>query len=201
MPGQDWPRQLDNQTWWHAHWIGHSAVVVLTLFALLLVLPSDWSAMTLHNWLGYMVLVAMCAQVLLGVFRGSKGGPSAQNADGSTTGHHYDMTSRRKVFELAHKALGYLTLFLACLTILLGLWKANGPVWMWLSLIAWWAALVVIFVRLQKHGMAVDTYQGIWAPDVSHPGNQLPHPGWGVRRLGQKEGERDHVRSDRRDRV
>ena len=151
-------------------------------------------------WCGYGVLVAMFVQVLLGVFRGSKGGPTAPSADGSPRGHHYDMTPRRRAFETAHKTLGYATLGLSVITILLGLWQVNAPVWMWLSLVVWWACLCLMTVVLQMRGMAVDTYQAIWGDDPSHPGNQRPDPGWGMRRPSGTKGETS-VRSDRGNRV
>ncbi|WP_099824053.1 hypothetical protein [Oceaniglobus indicus] len=34
-PGQDWPRQLDDQRWWRAHRIFQYGTVVLTVFAAL----------------------------------------------------------------------------------------------------------------------------------------------------------------------
>jgi len=72
---------------------------------------------------------------------------------------------------------------------------------MWLSIGLWWAALIVVFVLLQRRGMAVDTYQAIWGDDPAHPGNRLPHPGWGVRRMNQTKGDTPHVRSDRGNRI
>lgn len=201
MPSQNWPKELDNQVWWRSHWMGHSIVVALSICGLALVLPSDWSSMSLHNWLGYFVLLAMALQVTLGISRGSKGGPTAPSADGSTRGHHYDMTPWRRKFEALHKTIGYATLLLATVTILLGLWEANAPVWMWLTLIAWWFALIVLFMVLQKRGMAVDTYQAIWGDDPSHPGNKRQAPGWGMTRPGERQEGDNHVRRDRGDRV
>ncbi|MEM8731501.1 MAG: cytochrome b561 domain-containing protein [Pseudomonadota bacterium] len=202
MPGQDWPRELDNQTWWRAHWMGQALVGCLSIFALALVLPTDPAAMSLHNWLGFAVLASLVVQVLLGIFRGNKGGPTAPSADGSWRGDHYDMTPYRRMFEMFHKGLGYLTLALAAVTILLGLWKANGPVWMWLSLLIWWTALILAFVIFQRRGMAVDTYQAIWGDDPEHPGNQMLRPGWGMNRPGDiNKGDEAYVRRDRGDGV
>ena len=197
MPGQDFPREVDNQVWWRSHWMGQSLVVGLSIFGLALVLPSDMASMSLHNWLGYGVLVGAAAQVVLGVFRGSKGGPT----DVKIRGHHYDMTPWRRMFEALHKMIGYTVILLAMVTILLGLWKANGPVWMWLTLGVWWTLLLVVFVSLQKRGMAVDTYQAIWGTDPAHPGNQGPAPGWGMRRYGETMEGTEDVRRDRGDRV
>lgn len=201
MPGQDWPRELDNQTWWRGHWVGQCAVVGLSLVGLVLVLPADLSKMSLHNKLGYAVLCGAVLQVALGFCRGSKGGPTAPAPDGSLRGQHYDMTPWRVAFETLHKGIGYGTVCLAIVTILLGLWKANGPVWMWLALSLWWAMLVVVFVVLQRRGMAVDTYQAIWGPGLEHPGNRRTAPGWGMSRIELKRKRDEDVRGHRRDRL
>lgn len=198
-PGQDWPREVDNLSWWRTHWIGQSCVTLLTVVGFVLVLPPNLAEMSLHNWLGYTVLALLIVQVLMGLFRGSKGGPTDKASDGSERGHHYDMTPWRLMFEAVHKSTGYALLGVAAGTILLGLWKANGPNWMWLSLLLWWTALGAGFVVLQRRGMAIDTYQAIWGADPAHPGNRRPHPGWGVRRYGRKDDA--DVRSDRGDGV
>lgn len=196
LPGQDWPREVDNLVWWRSHWIGQSVVLGLTAIGLSLVLPLNLSAMSLHNWLGLVLIGFLVMQVCLGLFRGSKGGPTEQHL----RGHHYDMTQWRHIFEALHKAFGYAALGLAMIVILTGLWKANAPVWMWVSLLLWWAGLIIAFAAFQKRGMAIDTYQAIWGAGLEHPGNQLPHPGWGVRRW--KDTEEDvNVRSDRGDGV
>ncbi|MEO0379850.1 MAG: cytochrome b561 domain-containing protein [Pseudomonadota bacterium] len=94
MPGQDWPRELDNLTWWRAHWIGQVVVLCLSVTALILVLPLEFSVDNLHGLLGCGVLVGLTVQVLLGIFRGSKGGPTDLAKYGSLQGDHYDMTLR-----------------------------------------------------------------------------------------------------------
>lgn len=201
LPGQDWPRELDTQVWWRSHWIGQMFVLGLSALGLVLVLPSDPARMSLHNWCGYAVLAGLALQMLLGIFRGSKGGPTAPGVDGSLRGHHYDMTWRRRVFETVHKSVGYGVVFLAFATILLGLWKANAPIWMWLALLVWWPFLIAVFVTLQRRGLAVDTYQAIWGTDHAHPGNRLPKPGWGVRRLGNIPEHEGDSTQDRRSRA
>lgn len=201
MPGQNWPQDLDNQVWWRSHWKGQVAVLILSVIGFILVWPLDFSDVGLHAIFGYLVLLGLVAQVLLGVFRGSKGGPTARAADGSPRGHHYDMTPWRRMFEALHKSIGYGIILLAMITILMGLWTANGPIWMWLVMCVWWAVLLAVFVVLQNRGMAIDTYQAIWGPDPQHPGNTRAAPGWGMRRFGEREEDNTDVRSDRRDRV
>lgn len=182
MPKQDWPRELDNRLWWQSHWIGQSVVLMLSAVGLMLVLPADWGQMTPHRWAGYGVLTLLAMQVTLGLLRGSKGGPTARTADGSLRGDHYDMTPKRRMFEALHKTFGYAVLLLSAVTILLGLWDANGPRWMWLFLTGWWVTFVFAFCILQKRGLAVDTYQAIWGTDLRHPGNNGPDPKWGMHR-------------------
>lgn len=196
MPGQNWPQELDNQFWWRSHWMGQACVALLTVAAIGFVAPLALKTDRVHHLFGYLVLVGLLVQVLLGVFRGSKGGPTSPAPDGSLHGHHYDMTPWRGLFEGLHKSIGYLTLALAAAAILLGMWDANAPNWMWLALGLWWSVLIVASLRLQSRGFAVDTYQAIWGDDPAHPGNQRPHPGWGVRRPGEtKKGENRDVRS------
>ena len=176
MPGQNWPDQLDSKMWWHSHWMGQTVVFGLTLLGLILVWPPNWQNFGLHRMLGYGVLAGVLIQMVLGMARGSKGGPTATGAGGSLRGDHYDMTRRRRVFERVHKTFGYIVLLTAACTILVGLWEANGPRWMWLCLALWWSIYLFAFAMLQRRGMAVDTYKAIWGPDLTHPGNRRSAP-------------------------
>lgn len=192
LPGQDWPRELDNQLWWRSHWMGQGLVLLLSLFGLGLILGVA-EAGGLHGRLGYALLCLMGLQILLGIVRGSKGGPTAPAKDGSLRGDHYDMTSWRVLFEWSHKLIGYAALGLAAFVILAGLWEANAPRWMWFVVLIWWAGLIVAAAILQARGCAIDTYQAIWGPDPKHPGNRRDPIGFGITRA--KEGE-THVRND-----
>lgn len=187
MPGQDWPRELDNQVWWRCHWIGQTLAVLMTVAGLALVL-TELQLTGWHRVLGYTVISLALVQVLLGIARGSKGGPTAPAADGSWHGDHYNMTQWRLMFESVHKSMGYLLLAIAVSTVLTGLWHANAPRWMWIVLPAWWFVLLAIAVHWQRSGWALDTYQAIWGPDQDHPGNRMASRGWGVRRVLQVAG-------------
>ncbi len=182
MPGQDWPRELDNKTWWHCHWMGQTLAYALSLLALGLILGSGRNAFAadLHSVFGYSVLALGTVQVLLGIFRGSKGGPTAPARDGSWHGDHYDMTPWRLMFVKLHRALGYIALALGMVTILVGLWNANAPRWMWLAIVNYWVFLFAMSLVFQIRGQAVDTYQAIWGPDPDLPGNKIPKVGWGT---------------------
>ena len=133
---------------------------------------------TLHGWAGWFVLALGTWQVASGLARGSKGGPTANQLRGD----HYDMTPWRVQFERLHKFLGWLALLSSVGVIAAGLALVNAPRWMVLLLAAWWIALALAFTWLQRAGRCIDTYQAIWGPDPTHPGNQRKPIGWGVRR-------------------
>lgn len=79
------------------------------------------------------------------------------------------MTPWRLKLDGLHKPIGYGTLMQTVATILLGLWLANGPVWMRSVPIIWWTGLILVFILFQKRGMAVDTFQAIWGTDRELP--------------------------------
>ncbi len=175
MPGQNWPEDLDNKTWWRWHWMSQSLVLALSAVGLLLILMADQNtgAAVMHCAFGYTVLVLGVVQGLSGLLRGSKGGPTSLAADGSLRGDHYDMTLRRQLFEACHKLFGYVALILMIGAVVSGLWQANAPNWMWCFLGIFWTSLLALAFLLEKRGWAFDTYQAIWGPDPVHPGNRL----------------------------
>ena len=173
LPGQNWPQDLDNQFWWRSHWMGQVIVLVLSLVGLVLVLPLQVKNPGIHGAMGSAVLIALFVQIALGVFRGSKGGPTAPAPDGSLHGDHYNMTPRRRWFEALHKTVGYALLLLSAATILVGLSHANGPNWMWVVLLLWWLCLCIFSAWCHRRGMAVGSYQAIWGDDARHPGNTI----------------------------
>lgn len=187
LPNQNFPQELDSQAWWRFHWVGQTLAIVLTACAILMIRywPAGYGeSLYWHRTTGYVVMGLGAWQMVLGLFRGSKGGPTAPLPCGSLMGHHYAMSQRRLVFESLHKSLGYLTVLLAFATIVMGLWHVNAPKWMWLVIFPWWVVLATVFVVFQKQGRCWDTYQTIWGPDPEHPGNQRSSAGWGMRRWG-----------------
>lgn len=182
MPGQDWPKRLDNPTWWRWHLRLQNAGLVVMLAALAGILfGSDgaWPGVSLHRVLGWTVVTLGLAQGFGGLLRGTKGGPTAPDLRGD----HYDMTPRRVAFEWAHKFGGLAALALAAATVLAGLVAADAPRWMPLALLAWWTCLGALALFLQRSGRCLDTYQAIWGPDHLHPGNARRPIGLGVNKL------------------
>lgn len=187
VPGQDWPRVLDNKRWWHAHRLLQIGGVVAALGGLALVLTAATpGGAAAHRALGWATLAIGCWQVAHGFARGSKGGPTAE----AIRGDHYDMTPRRVVFERVHKSLGWAGVLLALPAIVTGLAAADAPRALFVLVAAWWLAVAAAFVRWQRRGLALDTYQAIWGPDQEHPGNRRPPIGWGVRRRAPPAADR-----------
>ena len=181
LPSQDWPTSLDNKAWWKAHLHGQAAAIALALVGVALIWNTAGGATLLARWHGYMgwaVTVLGVLQAAAGFARGSKGGP----LESVIRGDHYDMTKRRNTFERTHKSLGYAALLLALSTVFMGLVVADAPRWMLLAISLWWLVLMAGFIWLQKQGRCLDTYQAIWGPDATHPGNRVTPIGWGVKR-------------------
>ncbi len=185
LPSQDWPRELDNKTWWRGHLFLQWGGAVLTLFGFGQIIAKVGKlafADSPHHVLGWVTICLLGVQVLGGVFRGSTGGPARPASDGSLHGDHFDMTLRRKVFVVVHKMVGYLALLLGAATITSGLWMANAPVWMWISIGGWWMFLIGAAVMFQRQRRSIDTYQAIWGPSLELPGNKIRPIGFGIYR-------------------
>lgn len=169
-PGQKWPQELDNKFWWYGHLTFQYSGLALMIPALWLI----WNREELPHQAGYhaqmgwtLVCFGFC-QMVGGLLRGTKGGPTEPELRGA----HFDMTTRRIIFEHIHKTLGYAALLLAAMVTFSGLWQSNAPMFMWISLGVWWILMILIFAMFQKLGKALDTYQAIWGPSPNLPGNK-----------------------------
>jgi hypothetical protein len=159
-PKQDFPAQLDNPFWWHAHRGLQYSGIALALAALSLVFA--FKNLSAHAICGYAVLLLGLLQVIGAQLRGTKGGPTDLAKGLPLYGDHFNMTRRRRIFERLHKCLGYSALALVVITTMLGLVLADAPRWMALLISVWWLLLAAAFGILQKRGRAVDTYAAIW---------------------------------------
>lgn len=180
-PQQDWPRQLDNRAWWHAHRLFQYGSVVLMGVGVALAWSQGKPVTPVAQWhvyLGWSVVALGVLQIASAWARGSKGGPT----EPQMRGDHYDMTTHRLWFEGIHKTGGWLAVLIAVVTVCLGLVAADAPRWMALVLAVWWLLLGVAAARLEHAGRCIDTYQAIWGPDTKHPGNQRKINGRGMRR-------------------
>ncbi len=175
-PKQPWPEQLDSHAWWITHRVAqYTALALMVLgLGLILSLPQETGSVTPYLWvhrlMGWSALAMALHQLLSGVFRGSKGGPT--DPAGQMRGDHYDMTPRRLLFERLHKTIGHLALALAVIAILTGLWQANAPYGLWILILGWWGGLAGFLVLIAPRLRRVPTYQAIWGPSPEHPGNR-----------------------------
>ena len=183
-PRQDWPRRLDNQVWWATHLTAQYTAGFLMVIAVYLIWNVSGTHVQVfyHHLLGWTTISLCGVQYLAGWLRGTKGGPTDLRADGTPHGDHYDMTSRRKLFEYVHKFTGYVCLTAAIAAVFTGLWVANAPHWMWISLTIWWVAVIYLFLKCERIFGAVDTYQAIWGPNPDLPGNKMRPIGLGIKR-------------------
>lgn len=181
-PTQNWPQQLDNKQWWHGHRFLQYGGVAITAIGTILILfrMTEVMGTAFHTRVGWFVVILAAMQIASGIYRGTKGGPTAPAPDGSLAGDHFDMTPYRCFFEYYHKAMGYVLFIAATYSIVTGMWIANAYNWMWLVLGLWWLILVIFVVYLQRTGACFDTYLAIWGPDKDLPGNKLKPIGWGV---------------------
>lgn len=192
---QNWPIQLDNQFWWRTHLSLQIGGSLLSFWALSYVM--DWPlggvslGATLHEVIGWSVISLAVAQMVGGSLRGTAGKIPAinlvleKNLIGQ--GDHYAMTFRRCAFEYLHKLGGYLALSLAAMNILIGLGISDAPRWMWVLIVGYWILLAFACCVLQRQGRCADTYQAIYGPESTLPGNQRRPIGVGVRRYKVNE--------------
>lgn len=197
MPKQDWPRVTGNPTWFVAHRVlgyGIGAVVVVAIIAVLRSHGWRVGAAGFHAWAGWVVLAFTVVMVAGALFRGTHGGPvdpftGARKPEGEWPGDHFSMTRRRVIFETIHKYAGYVLLPFAVVALATGLHAADAPRWMWIGAVLMLMASVATFIRLQRRGRCIDTYQAIWGIDPDLPGNRRARPiGFGIRRIIGRDG-------------
>jgi hypothetical protein len=179
-PGQDWPRVLDNKSWWRTHlWVQSAGVAAMTLGVLIALENASGAggAAEVHRFCGWTAVAIAWLQVAGALLRGDKGGPT----EPALRGDHFDMTPRRVAFERVHKSLGWIAIPFAIAATGLGV-LVDAPRWTSAALALWWIALIGLGVALQRAGRCVDTYQAIWGPDPTLPGNRRKPIGWGVSR-------------------
>lgn len=167
LPGQDFPRIHGDLTWWAWHrWTQYGGTALATS-ALGVVLSENGGRLdTWHGRCGLTVMALAWLQILSGWLRGSRGGPTGTGADprdpATWRGDHYDMTRRRRIFERWHKPVGWATLLLADVTVLLGTALVGAPAWLVAAIGGLQAAAVLGVVDGVLRGRWVDTHAALW---------------------------------------
>lgn len=177
MPGQDFPRVVENLTWWRWHrglQYGGTALATVALGVILSETGGRFD--TLHGRCGLAVMMLGWLQVVSGLLRGTKGGPTDSRANplepATWRGDHYDMTPRRHAFEAWHKPVGWAVVMLAGATVILGLQLVSSPAWLLFVVGALQAAACASIIDGVARHRWVGTYTSLWGPDPRHPGNR-----------------------------
>ena len=177
MPGQDFPRVVENLTWWRWHrGLQYGGMALATAALGIILWETGGRFDTLHGRCGLAVMTLGWLQVVSGLLRGTKGGSTDHSADphdpATWRGDHYDMTRRRHVFEAWHKPAGWITMVLAGATIVLGLQLVGSPAWLLFVVGVLQAGAGLSILDGAARHRWVDTYASLWGPDPRHPGNR-----------------------------
>ena len=169
---------LFNPRWWwfsiHKH--GLYVAVGLSLVALVIALVvSQGFSGSLHAYFGITTVVLGCLQVISSWFRGRHGGMyyyTATEGDPETyKGDHYNMTTRRRLFEAYHKTAGYLTGFFAFGAVGSGLMQFPLP-GLAIAVFVLIVSLVVTWMVLQYKDKQHDGYRAVFGYGLEHPYNK-----------------------------
>lgn len=185
-PGQDFPRVIENLSWWHWHRaLQYSGMVVSTVALGVILSKTGGRFDTLHGRCGIAVMTLGWLQVVSALLRGSKGGPTDKRADprdpSTWRGDHYDMTPRRRAFEAWHKPVGWLVMLMAAVTILLGVQLADSPSWVLFGIGILQAGVLASLTDGIARRRWVATYASLWGfdarsgPDSSSNSSQNHH--------------------------
>jgi hypothetical protein len=156
---QDFPRQLDNRFWWNWHRaLQYAGVTLSTAGFFAMVNLASLSLETTHARFGLAVVMIGWIQVLSGLLRGSKGGPT----EPELRGDHYDMTPRRRAFEYLHKYLGWIMLPLALIAALTGMTLVAMSLVAQMAVAALFLLFAGLAVHFQRQRRHVSTYVAIW---------------------------------------
>jgi hypothetical protein len=156
---QDFPAELDNYFWWNWHrGLQYLGVALSTAGYGAMVAINGFGFQTLHSKIGIVIVMLGWCQVISAWVRGSKGGPT----DTQMRGDHFDMTPRRRVFEIFHKSAGWIAVLGAVAAAETGIGLGGLSVY-------WHAGLVALalgylatarYFHVQKRH--VPTYVAIW---------------------------------------
>ncbi len=173
---QDYPRVLDNRLWFRTHVVMQYAGVICTTLGLALAWfhTGRLNLSMPHTLLGLSAVALGWLQIIWGVRRGSKGGPTDP---AGMRGDHYDMTPHRRVFEWIHRGGGYLALLLALGAAWSGLRLVNAPDWIsWILLLFPLLFATAFWFLSRQRWRVTSSYAAIWGPAHPQPVVRLPVP-------------------------
>ena len=168
---------------WHAEWWWFSIHKYGLIFAITMALAGAVVAIgvlggysgTLHSIFGITTIVLGCLQIMGGWLRGNHGGKNyftARPDDPKTLfGDHYNMTTRRRIFEAYHKTAGYFVFFFAFGAVLTGVIQYPIP-WLLEFVVATVLIVFVITMVLEYKGYRYDGYRAAHGYTMDAPFNK-----------------------------
>lgn len=169
---------IRNIEWWwfSVHKYGLIVAVTFALAgAILAVTVSGGFSGSLHSIFGIGTIVLGCLQIMGGWLRGKHGGRNYYTArpDDPATwfGDHYNMTTRRRVFEAYHKTAGYFVFFFASGAVTTGLMQYPIP-WLAEFIIAMVLVAFGLAIVLEYKGYRYDGYRAAHGYTMDAPFNK-----------------------------
>ncbi len=130
---------------------------------------------TLHSFFGIGTIVLGCLQIAGGWLRGNHGGKNYYSADPNDPktwfGDHYNMTTRRRIFEAYHKTAGYFVFFFASCAVLTGVIQFPIP-WLLEFVVAMVLLTFAAAIVLEYKGYRYDGYRAAHGYTMDAPFNK-----------------------------
>lgn len=163
--------------WWfssHKYGLGF-AMTLSVIGGIIAVSVSKGYSGTVHATFGLLAIILGVIQVVAGALRGIHGGKNYYTAkpDDPKTwfGDHYNMTTRRRIFEAWHKNAGYFAAFCALAAVASGLMQYPMPGLKWVIVLL---ILLVLCVAAYCDyiGIRYDGYKAAHGTDPEAPFNK-----------------------------
>jgi hypothetical protein len=161
--------------WFSSHkWGLYFAMSLSLIGAIIAIAVSKGFSGSVHAIFGILTVTLGVIQVIAGWSRGSHGGKNYHAADPNDPktwyGDHYNMTTRRRIFEAYHKNAGYMAGFCAVGAVTSGLMQYPVP---GLAIVIVLLILLVLGVAavLDFKGLKYDGYRAAHGNDPEHPFN------------------------------
>jgi hypothetical protein len=162
--------------WFSVHKYGLIFSIGLALAgAIVAVTVSGGFSGSFHSMFGLTTIALGCLQIMGGWLRGRHGGKNYYSADPDDPktwfGDHYNMTTRRRIFEAYHKTAGYFVYFFAAGAVASGLTQYPMP-GLAVFIVAMVLIAFVVSIVLEYKGYRYDGYRAAHGYTMDAPFNK-----------------------------
>jgi hypothetical protein len=162
--------------WFSVHKYGLIFLIGMALAgAVVALVVSGGFSGSLHSFFGITTVALGCLQIMGGWLRGNHGGKNYFTADPNDPktwfGDHYNMTTRRRIFEAYHKTAGYFVFFFAAGAVTTGVVQYPIP-WLVEFIIAMVLIVFVVAIVLEYKGYRYDGYRAAHGYTMDAPFNK-----------------------------